>query len=272
MLVDVEAAAAGRRAARARGARHERLVRLEARERAAFDDGADVIVKHRYVQPPLIPNAIEPRGVVARLEPGGDVTLWSATQVPHILRLLTAATLGMLRDEAARDRPGRRRRLRLQARRLRRGAARRRARPPARNAGEVDRGALGERAGDDPRPRLRDDARARGDEGRARSPSLRANVHASMGAYLQLVTPGHPAARGLDLRRSVRDPELQRHVHGRLHEHDARPTPTAAPAGPRRPTCSSGRWTCSPRSSGSTGSSCAAGTSSPSSRPRSPRG
>ncbi len=33
---------------------------------ATFDDGADVIVKHRYVQPPLIPNAIEPRGVVAR--------------------------------------------------------------------------------------------------------------------------------------------------------------------------------------------------------------
>ena len=64
-------------------------------ETGTFDDGADVIVKHRYVQPPLIPNAMEPRGVVARPEPGGDVTLWSATQIPHILRLLTAATLGM---------------------------------------------------------------------------------------------------------------------------------------------------------------------------------
>ena len=30
-------------------------------ESGTFDEGADVVVKHRYVQPPLIPNAIEPR-------------------------------------------------------------------------------------------------------------------------------------------------------------------------------------------------------------------
>ena len=70
-------------------------------ETGTFDDGADVIVKHRYVQPPLIPNAIEPRGVVARPEPGGDVTLWSATQIPHILRLLTAARSGCPRRSCA---------------------------------------------------------------------------------------------------------------------------------------------------------------------------
>ena len=32
---------------------------------------------------------------------------------------------------------------------------------------------------------------------------------------------GHPAARGVDLLGPVRDPELQRHLHGRLHAHDA---------------------------------------------------
>ena len=121
-------------------------------ETGAFDDGADVIVKHRYVQPPLIPNAIEPRGVVARPEPGGDVTLWSATQIPHILRAAHRRDARHVRDEAARDRSRRRRRLRLEARRLRRGAARGRARATARHAGEVGRGALGERARDDPRP------------------------------------------------------------------------------------------------------------------------
>ena len=42
-----------------------------------------------------------------------------------------------------------------------------------------------------------------------------------MGAYLQLVTPGDPAARRVDLLGPVRDPELQRRVHGRVHEHDA---------------------------------------------------
>ena len=79
-------------------ARHERVLRLEARHRRdgeALED-ADVVVTRRYYQPRLIPNAIEPRGVARRC-PGrrGDVTLYSATQVPHILRLLAAATLGL---------------------------------------------------------------------------------------------------------------------------------------------------------------------------------
>ena len=83
----------------------------------------------------LIPNAIEPRGVRrAGRSPDGDVTLWSATQIPHILRVARRGDARHARDEAARDRPGRRRRLRLEARRLRRGAARRRARAPARRA------------------------------------------------------------------------------------------------------------------------------------------
>ena len=51
--------------------------------------GADVIVKERYRQQRLIPNAIEPRGVlVAARARHGRVTLWSATQIPHILRML----------------------------------------------------------------------------------------------------------------------------------------------------------------------------------------
>jgi carbon-monoxide dehydrogenase large subunit len=60
----------------------------------ALED-ADVVVTRRYVQPRLIPNAIEPRGMLAVPGPLGDTTLYSATQVPHILRVLVAATLGM---------------------------------------------------------------------------------------------------------------------------------------------------------------------------------
>ena len=60
----------------------------------AIDD-ADVVVTRRYVQPRLIPTAIEPRAVVAVPGAHDDVTLYSATQVPHILRVLVAATLGM---------------------------------------------------------------------------------------------------------------------------------------------------------------------------------
>ena len=56
---------------------------------------ADVVVTRRYRQPRLIPNAIEPRGVLAQVGPTDDVTLWSATQVPHILRFALQLVLGI---------------------------------------------------------------------------------------------------------------------------------------------------------------------------------
>ncbi len=57
--------------------------------------GAEVVVTRRYRQPRLIPNAIETRGVLAQVSPTDDVTLWSATQVPHILRFGMALVLGI---------------------------------------------------------------------------------------------------------------------------------------------------------------------------------
>src|SRR5215212_485432 len=45
---------------------------------------APVVVKERYVHPRLIPNAIEPRGVVVQPVPAqGELTIWSSTQIPH---------------------------------------------------------------------------------------------------------------------------------------------------------------------------------------------
>jgi aerobic carbon-monoxide dehydrogenase large subunit len=58
-------------------------------------EDAEVVVTRRYYQPRLIPNAIEPRAMVAVPGPTGDVTLYSATQIPHILRVMVAATLGI---------------------------------------------------------------------------------------------------------------------------------------------------------------------------------
>ncbi|HET9242963.1 MAG TPA: xanthine dehydrogenase family protein molybdopterin-binding subunit [Gaiella sp.] len=60
----------------------------------ALED-ADVVVTRRYYQPRLIPNAMEPRAVVAVPGPTDDLTMYSTTQIPHILRLLAAATLGL---------------------------------------------------------------------------------------------------------------------------------------------------------------------------------
>jgi aerobic carbon-monoxide dehydrogenase large subunit len=58
-------------------------------------DAADLIVSRRYVQPRLIPSAMEPRGVLAQVGPAGDVTLWSATQIPHILRFAMQLVVGV---------------------------------------------------------------------------------------------------------------------------------------------------------------------------------
>ena len=56
-------------------------------------DTAPVTVRERYVQPRLIPNAIEPRGCIAQIVPFQDeFTLWSATQIPHIARVTLGGT------------------------------------------------------------------------------------------------------------------------------------------------------------------------------------
>jgi len=53
-------------------------------------------VSERFVQQRLIPMAMEPRAVAAVPQPfGGDMVLYSATQVPHILKVMVALTLGI---------------------------------------------------------------------------------------------------------------------------------------------------------------------------------
>jgi carbon-monoxide dehydrogenase large subunit len=69
--------------------------KLDAGDVQAAIDAADVVVTRRYFQPRLIPNAIEPRGVLAQVGPSDDVTLWSATQVPHVLRFALQLVLGI---------------------------------------------------------------------------------------------------------------------------------------------------------------------------------
>ena len=57
--------------------------------------GAQVRVTERIVNQRLIPNAMEPRGVVADFNPGtNQLTLWTSTQIPHLVRLLLALVTG----------------------------------------------------------------------------------------------------------------------------------------------------------------------------------
>ncbi len=62
---------------------------------AAFANAAHTVTAE-FVQQRLIPAAMEPRGVLAVPSPyGGDITLYSSTQVPHILKVMVAATTGI---------------------------------------------------------------------------------------------------------------------------------------------------------------------------------
>jgi aerobic carbon-monoxide dehydrogenase large subunit len=61
----------------------------------AFRD-AEVIVKQRITSQRLIPTAMETRGVVAEWRPGEkSLTMFSSTQIPHLMRTLVAGILGM---------------------------------------------------------------------------------------------------------------------------------------------------------------------------------
>jgi aerobic carbon-monoxide dehydrogenase large subunit len=55
---------------------------------------ADRVVRQRMLNQRLIPVAIEPRGVVANYDPGEkQITVWSSTQIPHLLRTQIAVML-----------------------------------------------------------------------------------------------------------------------------------------------------------------------------------
>jgi carbon-monoxide dehydrogenase large subunit len=61
---------------------------------SAESDPDSVVVKRRWRQQRLIPAFMEPRSVV--VDPTGEqLTVWSATQVPHVLRTMLGVTLGL---------------------------------------------------------------------------------------------------------------------------------------------------------------------------------
>ena len=63
---------------------------------AAAFEGATHHITETYLQQRLIPAAMEPRGVAAVPAPhNGDITLYSSTQIPHILKVMASITLGL---------------------------------------------------------------------------------------------------------------------------------------------------------------------------------
>ena len=156
----------------------------------AIDD-ADVVVTRRYYQPRLIPNAIEPRAVLAVPGPAAEVTLYAATQIPHILRLLVAATLGMsetkLRVVAPDVGGGFGSKLDVYAEDLLAVALAQRLRRPVKWTEERSENYVATIHG---RDFVTEYTLAATKDGTITH--CRARVTAAMGAYLQLVTPGIP--------------------------------------------------------------------------------
>jgi len=59
-------------------------------------NSADHVVKQRILHNRLAPIAMEPRGVLARYLPGEEeLTVWSSTQIPHLLRTQLAIMIGI---------------------------------------------------------------------------------------------------------------------------------------------------------------------------------
>ena len=157
----------------------------------AFAEAA-VTVSERYVQQRLIASAMEPRGVCVVPQPfGGDLTVYSATQIPHILRTMLGVTTGVpesrLRVVAPSVGGGFGSKLDVYAEELICVALARKLRRPVRWTEERSEAAQATVQG---RGQVQDIELAADAEGRVRA--VRVRILADMGAYLQLVTPGVP--------------------------------------------------------------------------------
>src|SRR5439155_24712798 len=60
----------------------------------------DHIIKQRRVHQRLTPMAIEPRGCIASFHAGeGTLTLWTSTQIPHLVRTLLPGMIGVAENK-----------------------------------------------------------------------------------------------------------------------------------------------------------------------------
>jgi aerobic carbon-monoxide dehydrogenase large subunit len=153
---------------------------------------ADVTVKGRYRQQRLIPNAIEPRGVLVQPFPAtGELTMWSSTQVPHIARVTLSMVTGVpeakLRVIAPDVGGGFGSKLNVYAEEALALALARRLGRPIKWIETRSEGYLATIHGRDV---VQEIELAATIEGKIRA--VRVRLIPAMGAYLQLVTPGIP--------------------------------------------------------------------------------
>lgn len=153
---------------------------------------APVVVTQRNVIRRLIANAIEPRSVLAEPTPSsGQFTLWSSTQIPHVLRTGMALATGIpeskLRVIAPRVGGGFGSKLQVYPEdALALEVARRLGRPVKWTESRTE-GYLATHHG---RDQIQDMEIAADEDGKIRG--YRAKILANMGAYLMIIAPGTP--------------------------------------------------------------------------------
>src|SRR5215472_9219897 len=156
---------------------------------AAFS-GAPVVIERNYRQQRLIPCAMEPRSVVSSWV-GDEVTLWSATQIPHVLRFALAAFFGIpeqtIRVIAPDVGGGFGSKLQVTAEEVLAVQISRKLGRPVKWTESRSEGNQTVHHGRDQWQRIRIAADA---DGRLRG--LHVDLLADMGAYLMIVTPGVP--------------------------------------------------------------------------------
>jgi carbon-monoxide dehydrogenase large subunit len=153
---------------------------------------APVVVKQRNVIRRLIPNAIEPRSIIVQPIPAtGQFTMWSSTQIPHVLRTGMALATGIaeskLRIIAPRVGGGFGSKLQVYPEEaLALELARRLGRPIKWTETRTE-GYLATHHG---RDQIQDMEIAADRDGKIRG--YRARIRANMGAYLGIIAPGTP--------------------------------------------------------------------------------
>jgi len=156
---------------------------------AAFTD-APIVIERDYRQQRLIPCAMEPRSVVSAWV-GDEVTLWSATQIPHVLRFAIAAFFGIPEQDIRVIAPdvggGFGSKLQVTAEEVLAVLISRKVGRPVKWTESRSEGNMTVHHGRDQWQRIK---LAADSDGRIRGLSV--ELLADMGAYLMLVTPGVP--------------------------------------------------------------------------------
>ncbi len=204
-------------------------------------------MKQRVLHQRLAPIAMEPRGVLARYFPGEEeLTLWSSTQIPHLMRTQVALMIGMPENKLRVITPevggGFGSKLNVYAEEALLGWISIQLSKPVKwietrreniQATIHGRGQIG-----DIEIAFKNDGTLTG---------LRYSVFADLGAYHQLLTPAIPTLTGLMLSGAYKIPAIQMNITALLHEQDghrrlSRRGPSGSDVRRRTRTRSGRRW------------------------------